>query len=241
MARRGYRQYCGIARALDVLGERWTLLIVRNLMLGPQRFKDLLDGLPGVGTNLLTTRLRELQRAGVVHRRNLAPPAASTVYELTDYGRELEPVVFGLGRWGARSLGQPGREDVYQPAWLLLSLRALFQPERSSRIKETYELRIDGEVFHAAVHDGAVRVERGAAIAPDLVVTCDSRTLLDVLSGNITAAQAGKGGRLSLIGTARTFARMQTLFPMPQPVDATNHLRAPRDRRRIAAQETKTS
>src|SRR5881398_167543 len=104
--RRSYRQSCGIARALDLVGERWALLVVRELVLGPKRFTDLRHGLPGIGTNILAGRLRELERAGVIRRRTLPPPAASAVYELTEYGRDLEPVMLALGRWGARTLGE---------------------------------------------------------------------------------------------------------------------------------------
>ena len=138
MARRGYQQYCGLARALDVLGERWTLLLVRNLLLGPQRFTDLLEGLPGIGTNLLANRLRELKSAGLVARRELPPPAGSVVYELTPRGRDLEPTVLALSRWGAVSLGRPRRGETYRPAWLLLSLRALFQPDAANGVREVY-------------------------------------------------------------------------------------------------------
>src|SRR5919202_4903626 len=100
-----YRQYCAVARGLDLVGERWTLLIVRDLLTGPKRYTDLLAGLPGIGTNLLATRLRELEQHGLVARRVLPPPAGSTVYELTDVGQTLEPVVLALGRWGRRLLG----------------------------------------------------------------------------------------------------------------------------------------
>src|SRR5262245_63048394 len=108
---RSYRQYCAVARGLDVVGERWTLLIVRDLLVGPKRYTDLLDGLPGIGTNLLAARLRELEQGGVVRRTVLPPPAGSTVYELTEVGRALEPVVMALGRWGVRFLDNPREGD----------------------------------------------------------------------------------------------------------------------------------
>src|SRR5262249_19104128 len=104
---RSYRQYCAVARGLDVVGERWTLLIVRGLLVGPKRYKDLLDGLPGIGTNLLAARLKELEKVGVVRRTVLPPPAGSTVYELTESGQALEPVVMALGRWGVRLMDEP--------------------------------------------------------------------------------------------------------------------------------------
>lgn len=215
MARRGYHQYCGIARALDVLGERWTLLLVRNLLLGPQRFKDLLDGLPGIGTNLLAERLRELEDAGVIKRTRLAPPASSAVYELTEYGRELEEPILALSRWGARALGAPRSDDFYQPAWLLLSFRALFRPERGTGVHETYELQIDEHAFIVVVDDGAIDVSRGNAPKSDLVIRCDANTFLSIALGKITAKAAKKSGQLQLFGSEATFARFLRLFPLP--------------------------
>src|SRR5262245_13199941 len=117
---RSYGQYCGLAKALDLVGERWALLVVRELLLGPKRFTDLLDGLPGVSTNVLATRLRGLERAGVVERNVLPPPAASSVYELTAYGRALEPAVAALGRWGAVSLGPRAPDQALRSHWLAL-------------------------------------------------------------------------------------------------------------------------
>src|SRR5438270_8716701 len=107
--KRSYDQYCAVARGLDVIGDRWTLLLVRDLLLGPKRYKDLLEGLPGIGTNLLAARLKELEAAGIVRRGVLPPPAGSSVYELTDKGQALEPAILALGRWGAQFLGVPTR------------------------------------------------------------------------------------------------------------------------------------
>src|SRR6266542_1496523 len=122
MSRRSYDQYCALARALDVIGERWTLLVVRELLLGPKRYKDLLDGLPGIGTNLLAQRLRELEENGLVRRRRLPAPAGVAVYELTEAGRALEDSVLALGRWGAAFLGVPRTTDRYRPGWYVLSM-----------------------------------------------------------------------------------------------------------------------
>src|ERR671933_1792279 len=122
MTARSYEQFCGIARALD-------LLVVRDLLLGPKRFTDLRHGLPGIGSNVLAARLKELERAGVVQRRTLPPPAASTVYELTEYGRELEEPLLALGRWGARSLGRRQPGDALRAEWLAVALKAFFRPE----------------------------------------------------------------------------------------------------------------
>jgi DNA-binding HxlR family transcriptional regulator len=125
--RRSYQQHCGVARALDVVGERWTLLIVRDLFLGPRRYGELLDGLPGITTNLLAKRLRELTRAGLVEKQPGTPPAAFDVYALTKAGRELEPALMELGRWGWRLLATPRRGDVRNLGWALLSLKRRYR------------------------------------------------------------------------------------------------------------------
>src|SRR2546421_2548446 len=114
--KRTYKQFCPLARSLDILGERWTLLIVRNLLVGPKRYKDLLDGLPGIGTNLLAARLRELEAADIIERRVLPPPAGSAVYQLTVTGEALQPVLIAIGRWGGRFLGPPRADDTLVPS-----------------------------------------------------------------------------------------------------------------------------
>src|ERR671915_2625434 len=137
--RRSYQQYCAVAKALDVVGERWTLLILRDLVhLGPRRYTDLLHALPGIGTNLLAARLRALEEAGVVRRRRLPPPAASTVYELTEYGAGLDEAVYALARWGARSLGPPKEGDQLYPEWGVNALPALFNADAARGLTETY-------------------------------------------------------------------------------------------------------
>ena len=126
MTKRSYNQYCGIARALDLIGERWALLVIRELVLGPKRFTDLRRGLPDIATNVLSQRLRELEQDGIVTRRQLPPPAASNVYELTEYGQELVPIMLALGRWGASTLGARLPEQTLEPEWLAVALKAVF-------------------------------------------------------------------------------------------------------------------
>src|SRR4028118_1448354 len=145
MSKRSYDQHCTVAHALDVVGERWTLLLVRELLSGPKRFKDLLWGLPGIGTNLLAARLKSLAGHGVVRRTTLPPPAGSDVYELTELGRALESVVLSLSRWGARLVQEEPRDgDDVRPAWAAMALRSLFEPEAGWSL-ERYEVRIGGE------------------------------------------------------------------------------------------------
>src|SRR3954465_11755567 len=140
-------QYCPMAHALRLVGERWSLLIVRELLHGPKRYTDLTKGLPGIGTNILAGRLRDLETAGVLEKRKLPPPYASTVYELTPYGRELDEVLFALGRWGARSLGPPVFEEELSAEWGLNALPALCDPEAARELNETYVLKIGDDVF----------------------------------------------------------------------------------------------
>jgi DNA-binding HxlR family transcriptional regulator len=133
VSRRTYDQYCAVARALDVVGERWTLLLVRELLTGPKRFKDLLDGLSGIGTTLLTARLKDLEGKGILRRTTLPPPAGSKVYELTDLGRSLEPVVIALSRWGLKLLDAPRPEEETRPAWAMVALQRGRSPAGPSR------------------------------------------------------------------------------------------------------------
>jgi DNA-binding HxlR family transcriptional regulator len=187
-AGRTYGQYCGLAKALDLVGERWALLVVRELLLGPKRFTDLLDGLPGVSTNVLATRLRELERAGVLERKILPPPAASAVYQLTGYGRALEPALAALGRWGAASLGgrQPGH--ALRSHWLALALKAFFHGEEAAGVTRAYEVRLREGAFGIAVADGALEVAPGPAAEPHLVLEADDEALVGVLAGRLEPA-----------------------------------------------------
>src|SRR5215204_3954481 len=163
---RTYCDGCAAAHALDLVGERWALLVVRELLLGPKRFTDLRAGLPNVSPNVLAQRLRELERAGVVWRRKLPPPAASRVYELTEWGLELEPVITQLGRWGARSPSRP-RDAALGVDSLILSLRTMFDAGAAKGIEALYELRLGEEVFRAEIGEGRFEVVRGDAERPE--------------------------------------------------------------------------
>lgn len=172
MAKR-YDQYCPLARALDLVGERWALLVVRELMHGPKRYSDLAEGLPGIGTNILATRLRDLEACGVVVRRTLPPPAASKVYELTDYGRELRRAMRELALWGARSLGPPNLDAGLFDGWLANALDIVLAPIAPSG---RFEFRVGTEV--ASLVDG--EVVRAPIESPDVVVEADPEALYDM-------------------------------------------------------------
>jgi DNA-binding HxlR family transcriptional regulator len=183
MASRSYDQFCGIARALDLVGGRWGLLIVRDLILGPKRFTDLRRGLPGIGTNVLAARLKELERDGVVARRMLPPPAASTVYELTEYGRAVEGPLLALGRWGALSMGARQPEQALRSEWFGVALKAFFRPEAAADLKAEIELRFDDGTLLARLDQGSLVVEPGSPNGADLVLETEVETLIGYLAG----------------------------------------------------------
>jgi DNA-binding HxlR family transcriptional regulator len=177
---RSYEQFCGIAKALDLVGERWALLVVRDLLLGPKRFSDLRAGLPRVSPDVLSQRLRELEAEGVVGRRRLPPPAASQVYELTERGHELEPVILGLGRWGSRT-AVPDGDPPLSPDSAMLALKTLFDPTAARDVTARYELRFGDHHFHLLVEDGAMTIGRGPAERPDAIIETAPETLAAVL------------------------------------------------------------
>jgi len=231
-----FDQYCPIAHALSLVGERWALLVVRELLRGPKRYTDLVAGLPGIGTNVLATRLRELEAAGIVQRRKLPPPAASTVYELTEYGEGLEEVLHAIARWGARTLGLPRREDDLEPDWGLNAFPALLYPERAQGLTETYVVRVDDDAFTVRLLDGALVVELGAADDADLDVAMEMNTFFALASGELPVEAALEQGRVQLDGDPETLAGCFRVFsfaprvgasaPTPKPEDAARLRRA---------------
>jgi DNA-binding HxlR family transcriptional regulator len=212
MPSKDYEQFCGLARTLDVIGDRWNLLIVRELLTGPKRNADLRAGLPGIATNLLSDRLRELQGAGVLERRELPPPAPAVIYELTARGRALKGAILELARWGRPLLGERRAGETFSPRWLLLSLEAGFDPGAAGEGEETYEFRVDGDVIHASVRDGAVTVADGPAPSPNAVVEADAETILAWGTGRLDDAGALRAG-MRVSGGRRTLRRLAALFP----------------------------
>jgi DNA-binding HxlR family transcriptional regulator len=210
--KRSYRQYCATARALDVVGERWTLLVLRELLSGPKRFKDLLEGLPGIGTGLLSARLRALEQEGVVDRRTLPPPAASAVYELADAGRELEPVLRGLSEWGRKRLGPPRKGESFNPRWALLAMETAYDREAARGVSETYELRIDERPFHVRVEDGELRVVDGPAESATLTISTDTDTFLEAVSDGEALERALSDGRVAVEGEPAALERCLAIF-----------------------------
>jgi DNA-binding HxlR family transcriptional regulator len=213
---RTYCDGCAAAHALDLVGERWALLVVRELLLGPKRFTDLRAGLPGVSPNVLAQRLRELERAGVVRRRKLPPPAASKVYELTEWGMELEPVVVSLGRWGARSPSRPLDAELGVDS-LVLSFRTMFDPRAAEGLVASYELVLGEDRFRAEVADGRFEIARGSADRPDAIIEAEAGALTALVYEGRPLAEALGSGEVKIEGDRSAVERFLTLFPLPEP------------------------
>jgi DNA-binding HxlR family transcriptional regulator len=216
VGRRKYDEGCAVSHALDLIGERWALLVVRELLLGPKRFTDLRAGIPGVSSDVLANRLRELIGAGVVHLRKLPPPAASQVYELTDWGAELEPVVTYLGRWGSRSPSMPHGSHSSVDS-LMLSLRSMFDPAAAGGLAATITLRVEGRPFQVEITDDALRLTAGEADSPDATLDTDRETLAALLYGGRSLADAVRTGQAITSGASRTLTRVLRLFSTPKP------------------------
>jgi DNA-binding HxlR family transcriptional regulator len=206
ISERTYNQYCGVARALDLIGERWALLVVRELALGPKRFTDLRQGLPGIATNVLSLRLRQLERDGVVERRLLPPPAPAQLYELTEHGRDLVPVMLALGRWGASAMGERSPEQAIRGEWLALALKAFFDAGAAGGLSATIALDLDGASFTLRVEDGELDVTPGKDGPADLEVSAPTELLLQFLAGAPVSPPA-EGDRALL-------ERLPGLFPL---------------------------
>lgn len=199
-----YHQYCAVAHALDLVGDRWSLLILRNLLMGPKRFVDLQTGLPGLGTNILTARLKGLEQSGVVQRRFLPPPAASTVYELTEYGRQLEEPLTALARWGAQTLGPWTPDMVIKPEAVMMAIHGFFRNEKRQYTQAVYEIRCEDALYHDVftvhVHGDKVEVMQGIVTTPDIVIHLNVETLYALSARQISLSAALARGVISLEG-----------------------------------------
>jgi len=203
-----------MAHGLTLIGDRWALLVVRELMLGPKRFTDLRAGLAGISPNVLTQRLEELERAAIVQRRKLAPPAAAWVYELTEWGLQLDPVIKALGRWAARSPFKP--EAGLNVDSLILSFQTMFDPHAAEGFSATVELRIGEDRFHARVTRGQMELVRGSADQRDATIEGNSDTLASVVYGGRKFAEALRSGDVKVEGDKSIARRFLTLFPLPE-------------------------
>jgi DNA-binding HxlR family transcriptional regulator len=207
-----YGQYCPVARTLDLVGERWTLLIVRDLLMGPKRYTDLRAGLPGIATDILTARLRTLERAGFLRRRELPRPAPATVYELTEDGLRLRPAILALGQAGMPTLAGPKPGEDVRAELLVLGLRASFRRQEFADLTETYELTLGGEPFTVEVGDGAVDARPGTASSPAIRLRTDPESFAALLTGELAAGVALRDDRVVLEGERRILERFIEAF-----------------------------
>jgi DNA-binding HxlR family transcriptional regulator len=213
VGRRGYGDPCGIARGLDVVGDRWALLIVRELLLGPRRFTDLRDSLPGVSPNVLSQRLDDLQAADVVQRHRLPRPAATWVYELTAWGYELEDVLLAIARWGSQSAVDADHELSARA--LLIAMRTTYAPASSDVAAARFELHIDDEPFAVATEHGSITVTAGGIPAPDAVIWSSAAALRAVIFGDRALADALRSGAVRIDGDADAATALLTSFRRP--------------------------
>lgn len=199
MSARRYGQFCGVTRALEIVGERWALLIVRDLLVSPKRFTDLRQGLPRIPTNILSTRLKELEEAGVVRRRVLPRPSGAVVYELTEYGQELDEIVMALGRWGAQRLGEPGPEDIVTEDSMIMAMRSTFHPEVAVGRTDRYQLNLGQIVIHIDVDNGDLTVGGGEAPDRDVVIEAGP-AIKALMAGEVTPDEAVADGSVKVTG-----------------------------------------
>jgi DNA-binding HxlR family transcriptional regulator/putative sterol carrier protein len=200
--RRSHDDGCGIAHASDLLGQRWALLVVRELLLGPKRFTDLRAGIPDISPNVLGQRLRELEEAGILRRRKLAPPAAAQVYELTEWGHDLESAVLSLGRWASGSPSFP-RDAEMGPDSLVLALKATFQPGKADGLDASFELRLGEIPFEIAVKGGEFDAARGEVETPDARISAEPNAIASVFFGGNRLGKAVESGTIRIDGSRR--------------------------------------
>jgi DNA-binding HxlR family transcriptional regulator len=214
--KRAYDDPCGIARALDVVGERWALLVVRELVLGPKRFTDLRTGLLGVSTDVLSQRLRQLEQAGVLRQVTLPPPGTTRAYELTDRGRELEPVLHALGRWGSREPFPAADREMSVDAFAV-ALSTVFDPAKADGLNATLTLVVDGDALVVQAHDRTLTIRRGAAEQPDARIEGSVAALREVLWRGRPLPEAEADGSIRVGGLRSVVRRFLRLFPAPVP------------------------
>lgn len=213
---RTYNQYCATARTLDLVGERWTLLLVRDLLTGPKRFGDLQKSLRGMGTGLLAARMKHLEREGLVEKITLPPPARTPAYTLTEAGRELGPAVLALARWGTKwAMGERREGETFHPGWAVLAMEAFFNPAAADGVRAVYEFRVDDEVFHVRVAAGAVEAAHGPAQLPDATLSTTADVLAELAEGRTTLAESIRTRTVTASGDREALVRLRTLFRRP--------------------------
>lgn len=211
--KRSYRQYCALAKALDVVGERWTLLMVREFMIGPRRYRELLDNLPGMGTNLLAARLKEMEAQGLIERTLIEGGGRSHAYALSERGRELEPVIRGLIQWGVDLLGTPKEDDLSRPEWDLVAFRMLFRPELAVKVDGYYVLRADElELFVQVEARKVALLSRLPSGVNETLIEAPGALLRSLILGEANPEEAFQSGQLRVKGSRRQAKRFLACF-----------------------------
>jgi DNA-binding HxlR family transcriptional regulator len=214
LKKKGFNDACGLAHAMELVGDRWALLILRELMLGPRRFGDLRADLPGISANVLTQRLTELEASHVVQRTRLPPPANVQVYGLTSWGLEAEPMILAIGRWATRSPGHDRMLPLSRVA-MLLSLKAMIDPERIRKRRLTVGFCLDGTDYRAALDQDGLRIEPGVASTPDILYTGTPRGLAGRIHGKRPLEELAAAGVLTMEGSPVEEVRFVDLFHLP--------------------------
>jgi DNA-binding HxlR family transcriptional regulator len=212
MKNRSYNQYCALARGLDILGERWTLLLIRELMIEPKRYKDLLEGLHGIGTNLLAARLKDLESAKIIERASLPSPYKSIVYQLTGLGRQLEPVVLTITKWGFNFLDKKKPQELSRTEWDLVALKAAFHPEKAANMTGNYEINLDGTYFDIIINKGTIDINLGRAVNPKSKLITSGKSLLSLSKGSVTLENLLASGKLKIEGSKASAKQFLKLF-----------------------------
>jgi DNA-binding HxlR family transcriptional regulator len=206
-ARRNYGQFCGLAAGVGVIGERWTLLIVRELLLSPQRFTNLADNLPSIGPNLLTERLKALVEAGVIEQRPVTEDGRGKSYRLTEVGEGLRPVVLAIAKWGLGFLHEGDAKGVVRAEWGFLALQSMVDRDRIPDVDETYEFRVDDRSFAIEVRGGDVTFVSGPATRPDMTITCAADTFVRIGARLLTPFDAIATGEVKVAGDVEAVKR----------------------------------
>ncbi|HEX5597116.1 MAG TPA: winged helix-turn-helix transcriptional regulator [Micromonosporaceae bacterium] len=211
--RRHYGQFCGLAAALDVLGERWTILVLRELLIGPARFNDIIGNLPGIGPNILSDRLRLLVKEGLVTAEEVPTDRRGRRYLLTPLGEELRQPILGLARWGMGLLDEEkAKTECSRAAWGFLAVQAMMDGSRVPGVTETYEFHVDDEVFHICLNQGEVTAHRGSSTDPALTITTDAVTFVRVGAQLLAPLDAVLNGLIKAEGDAEALSRCTTLL-----------------------------
>jgi DNA-binding HxlR family transcriptional regulator len=214
MANQVYGQFCGFARAVELVGEPWALLVVRDLTVEPKSFEELRNGLPRIPAGTLSDRLEELEHAGVIRRRTpLASPVAS-LYELTEYGTELEDIVFRLGRWGAKKLGSPRRDEIVTPDSMIMALRTMFRPEATQGLRLSYQLRLGEIALYARIDDKDLELGKGLIDDADLTIVAGP-AFKALMAGDMSPREALESGSVQLIGDPVLLSWFAEIFHIP--------------------------